>query len=159
VDYTALFIAIGVVVFVMIVLSVTWTVLKIRAGRAIAKRRKLIEEAKDERRFYDGQTDVHQYARDITDCIFDIFDGLGCPHETGELPTEYALRIAADYADISKHKITDIMNIIEKEEFGGTLTFRELTTLAEYLHEIISSIYAGLPAMQKLRMRYFMDVI
>ena len=82
-----------------------------------------------------------------------------CPHETGELPTEYALRIDADYADISKHKITDIMAIIEKEEFGGTLTFRELTTLAEYLHEIISSIYAGLPAMQKLRMRYFMDVI
>ncbi len=159
VDYTALFIAIGVVVFLLIALSVTWTILKIRASRAIAKRRKLIEEAKDERRFYDGQTDIHQYARDITDCIFDIFDGLGCPHETGELPTEYALRIDADYADISKHKITDVMAIIEKEEFGGTLTFRELTTLAEYLHEIISSIYAGLPAMQKLRMRYFMDVI
>lgn len=158
-DYTALFIAIGVVVFLLIVLSILWTILKIRAGRAIAKRCKLIEEAKDERRFYDGQTDIHQYARDLTDGIFDIFDGLGCPHETGELPTEYALRIDADYADISKHKITDIMAIIEKEEFGGTLTFRELTTLAEYLSEIISSIYAGLPAMQKLRMRYFMDVI
>lgn len=159
VDYTALFIAIGVVIAVLVILSIIWTILKIRAGRAIAKRRKLIEEAKDERRFYDGQTDIHQYARDITDCIFDIFDGLGCPHETGELPTEYALRIDGDYADISKHKITDVMAIIEKEEFGGTLTFRELTTLAEYLSEIISSIYAGLPAMQKLRMRYFMDVI
>ena len=158
-DYTALFLAIGVVIGLLVILSIIWTVLKVRAARAIAKRRKLIEEAKDERRYYDGQTDIHQYARDITDCIFDIFDGLGCPHETGELPTEYALRIDADYADISKHKITDIMNIIEKEEFGGTLTFRELTTLAEYLHEIISSIYAGLPAMQKLRMRYFMDVI
>ena len=158
-DYTALFIAIGVVVALLVILSIIWTILKVRASRAIAKRRKLIEEAKDERRYYDGQTDIHQYARDITDCIFDIFDGLGCPHETGELPTEYALRIDADYADISKHKITDIMTIIEKEEFGGTLTFRELTTLAEYLHEIISSIYAGLPAMQKLRMRYFMDVI
>ncbi len=158
-DYTALFIVIGVVIGLLVIFSIIWTVLKVRANRAIAKRRKLIEEAKDERRYYDGQTDIHQYARDITDCIFDIFDGLGCPHETGELPTEYALRIDADYADISKHKITDIMNIIEKEEFGGTLTFRELTTLAEYLHEIISSIYAGLPAMQKLRMRYFMDVI
>ncbi len=159
VDYTALFIAIGVVIALLVILSITWTVLKVRAARAIAKRRKLIEEAKDERRYYDGQTDIHQYARDITDCIFDIFDGLGCPHETGELPTEYALRIDADYADISKHKITDIMNIIEKEEFGGTLTFRELTTLAEYLHEIQSSVYAALPAGQKLRMRYFMNVI
>lgn len=159
VDYTALFIALGVVIGVLAALSIVWTILKIRAGRAIAKRRKLLEEAKDERRFYDGQTDIHQYARDITDAIFDILDGLGCPHEVGELPTEYALRIDADYADISKHKITDIMAIIEKEEFGGTLTFRELTTLAEYLAEIISSIYAGLPAMQKLRMRYFMNVI
>ena len=159
VDYTALFIALGVVIGILAALSIVWTILKIRAGRAAAKRRKLLEEAKDERLYYDGQVDIHQYARDITDAIFDIFDGLGCPHEVGELPTEYALRIDADYADISKHKITDIMTIIEKEEFGGTLTFRELTTLAEYLTEIISSIYAGLPAMQKLRMRYFMNVI
>ncbi len=159
VDYTALFIAIGVAVVVIVVLSVIWSILKVRANRAIDKRRKLIEEAKDERRFYDGQTDVHQYARNITDCIFDVLDGLGCPHETGELPTEYALRIDSDYTDISRHKITDIMEIIEKEEFGGTLTFRELCSLAEYLSEITSSIYAGLPAGQKLRMRYFMNVI
>ncbi len=158
-DYTALFIAIGVVILVLIALSITWTVLKIRANRAIAKRRKLLEEVKDERRYFDGQLDIHQYARTITDAIFDIFDGLGCPHETGELPTEYAVRIDADYTDISKHKITDVMAIIEKEEFGGTLTYRELLTLGEYLGEIISSIYAGLPAMQKLRMRYFMNVI
>lgn len=158
-DYTPVFIAIGVAVAVIIVLSVIWTVLKLRAKRAVEKRRKLIEETKDERRFYDEGSDNHKYARDITDCIFDIFDGLGCSHEKGELPTEYAIRIAGDYADISKHKITDIMAIIEKEEFGGTLNFRELTALAEYLSEIISSVYAGLPAMQKLRMRYFMRVI
>lgn len=159
VDYTPVIIAICVAVAALLVLSIVWTVLKLRARRAIEKRRRLIEEAKDERRYYDGQTDIHKYARDVTDCIFDIFDALGCPHETGELPTEYALRIEGDYADISKHRITDVMEIIEKEEFGGTLTFRELTTLAEYLSEIISSVYAGLPAMQKLRMRYFMDVI
>jgi hypothetical protein len=46
-----------------------------------------------------------------------------------------------------------------QEEFGGTVTFRELCRLAEYLHEIQSSVYAALPAGQKLRMRYFMNVI
>jgi len=159
IDYTALYITIAVVVGVLVIFSVIWAVLKMRAGRAIDKRRKLVEDAKSELRWNAGQTDIHESARAITDCIFEIFGGLGCPPEMGELPTEYALRIDEDYTDISKHKITDIMNIIEKEEFGGTVTFRELTRLAEYLHEIQSSIYAGLPAGQKLRMRYFMNVI
>ncbi|MGN1346831.1 MAG: transglutaminase domain-containing protein [Eubacteriales bacterium] len=159
VDYTALFAAIGVVLVLLLALLVIWAILKARAGRAMEKRRKLIAEAKDERRFYDGETDLHHAAREITDCVFAIFDALGCPHETGELPTEYALRLDADYGNLSKHRIVDVMSLIEKEEFGGTLTFRELCVLAEYLSEILGSVYAGLPAMQKLRMRYFMNVI
>lgn len=158
-DYTAVYIAIAVAAAVIIVFSIVWAILKIRASRAMEKRRVLVEEAKDERRYYDGQTDIHKYARDITDCIFDVFDGLGCPHETGELPSEYAIRIESDYADISKHRTTEVMAVIEKEEFGGTLSFRELCVLAEYLSEIISSIYVGLPLSQKLRMRYFINVI
>lgn len=159
VDYTALYITIAVVLGVIIIFSVIWAILKVKAGRAIEKRRKLVEDSRSELRWNAGQIDIHESARAITDCIFDIFSGLGCAPEVGELPTEYALRINEDYADISKHKITDIMQIIEKEEFGGTVTFRELTRLAEYLHEITSSVYAALPAGQKLRMRYFMNVI
>ena len=159
VDYTAALIAIAVVAGILIVLSGIWAVLKVRAGKAMTKRRELVEAAKNEAKWMNGETDVHASARAIIDCIFDVFDGLGCPHETGELPTEYAARLDEDYTDISKHRITDVMNIIEKEEFGGRLTFRELCTLAEYLHEIQSSVYAALPAGQKLRMRYFMNVI
>ena len=88
-----------------------------------------------------------------------LFAGLGVAPQTGELPTEYAVRINEDYADISKHKITDVMDLIEKEEFGGTLSFRELGTLAEYLKEIQSSVYAALPLFEKIRMRYFMNVV
>ena len=51
------------------------------------------------------------------------------------------------------------MNIIEKEEFGGELKFRELVTLAEYLGEIQSSVYASLSLRDKLRMRYLMNVL
>ena len=159
VDYTALIITIAVLGGILLILAVVWAVLKMRASRAIDKRRKLVEDAKSELRYNAGQTDIHTSARAITDCIFDIFAGLGCPPDLGELPTEYALRIDEDYTDISKHKITDIMTIIEKEEFGGTVTFRELCRLAEYLHEIQSSIYAALPFGQKLRMRYFINVI
>lgn len=159
VDYTALYIAIAVAAGVLLIAVIVWAVLKSRASRAIDKRRKLVEDAKSELRYNTGETDIHTSARAITDCIFDIFGGLGCPPETGELPTEYAQRIDEDYTDISKHKITEIMAIIEKEEFGGTVTYRELCRLAEYLSEIQSSIYAALPVGQKLRMRYLMNVI
>ena len=98
-------------------------------------------------------------ARSMTDAVFDILSALGMPHETGELPTEYAARVEAEYGNISGHKITDVMAIIEKEEFGGKLSYRELCTLAEYLKDIESSVYSSLPAHDKLRMRYIMNVI
>ncbi len=103
--------------------------------------------------------DIHSSARNISDCIFDILASLGVSPNTGELPSEYAARVEQDYADISTHRITDIMSIIEKEEFGGKITPRELSNLAEYLDEIESSVYAGLPAAQRFRMRYIHNVI
>lgn len=158
-DYTALFIAIGIAAAAAVILSVVWAVMKKRAMKALEKRRKLVEEAENEQKYSDGETDIHSSAREITDCIFDILSALGMPPETGELPSEYASRVEAEYSDISRHKITDVMDIIEKEEFGGRVTFRELRTLAEYLDEIQSSVYSSLPAADKLRMRYIMNVI
>ena len=159
VDYTALIVTLSVIGAAVLVLFAVWTVLKIRATRAVDRRKKLVKEATDERKYQAGETDIHKSARAITDCIFDLFGGLGVPPQTGELPTEYAVRISEDYADISKHRITDVMDLIEKEEFGGTLSFRELGTIAEYLEEIESSVYAGLPILEKFRMRYLMNVI
>lgn len=158
-DYTVLYVLLIALAVLLVILSIAWAIIKVRASRAVEKRRKLVEDSKSELRWNAGDIDIHESARAITDCIFDIFAGLGCPPETGELPTEYAIRIDGDYTDISKHKITDIMAIIEKEEFGGSVTFRELCRLAEYLGEIQSSVYAALPIGQKLRMRYFMNVI
>lgn len=159
VDYTALYIALGVVGGAILLIVIVWTVLKIRAGRAMDKRRKLAADAKNELKYQSGEVDIHTYTREITDAIFDIFEGLGCPPETGELPTEYALRINEDYTDISKYRITEIMEIIEKEEFGGHVNFKELTRMSEYLTEITSSIYSALPFLEKFRMRYLLNVI
>ncbi len=159
IDYTPIIIAVCVIVGIAFILSVTWSILKSRAAKANLRRAELIGEAKNEVKFKAGEIDVHSTARAINDAVFDIFTALGCPPETGELPTEYAKRIDRDYENISKHKTSDVMKIIEKEEFGGTLKFRELTTIAEYLEEIQSSIYSGLSAGEKLRMRYFMNVV
>ena len=67
--------------------------------------------------------------------------------------------MSEDYSDISKHRFTDVMDIIEKEEFGGKLSYRELCTLADYLADIASSVYAGLPAADRFRMRYIKNII
>ena len=80
--------------------------------------------------------------------------GIERPVRDVELEPEYG-----NYADISKHRITDVMDIIEKEEFGGTVSFRELGQLAEYLKEIQSSVYAALPLGEKFRMRYLLNVV
>ena len=159
IDYTPFIIAGGIILGAIVVFAAVWTILKIRADKAIYKRRKLVEDATSELKYQAGETDIHTSARAITDCIFDVFAGLGCPPETGELPTEYAQRINGNYADISKHRITDVMDIIEKEEFGGTVSFRELGQLAEYLKEIQSSVYAALPLGEKFRMRYLLNVV
>lgn len=159
VDYTLVIVVISVVVGVYVVLTVVWAVLKKRAKKAENKRIAMINTALDEDGFMSGKTDVHSTARFITDAVFDILSALGMPPEKGELPTEYATRIDGEYKNISSHRITDVMQIIEKEEFGGKLTYRELCVLAEYLKDIESSVYSSLPVKEKFRMRYIMNVI
>ncbi len=159
VDYTPLIIALSVTAGAVLILSVIWAFLKHKAMKAVESRKKLTEQAKNEDSVRAGDVDIHSTARQISDYVFDILASLGVSPKTGELPMEYALRVQQDYADISKHRITDIMNIIEKEEFGGKITPRELSNLAEYLDEISSSVYAGLPVTQRFRMRYIRNVI
>lgn len=159
VDYTVIYISIAAAVLILIILSVVWAVLKSRAGKAVRKRSELVAAARNEENWFAGKTDVHGCARSITDAVLDILEGLGVGKRAGELPTEYAVRVSEDYSDISKHRFTDIMDIIEKEEFGGKLSYRELCTLAEYLSDIVSSVYAGLPAADRFRMRYIKNII
>lgn len=158
-DYTPFIIAGCVILGIILLFSVVVSILKRRAGKAADKRKKLIDAARDEDAYFSGNTDVHKTARTITDCIFSIFEGMGVPHETGELPQDYAARLSEDYNELSGHKIADVMRIIEKEEFGGRLTYRELVSLGEYLEDITASIYASLPTSDKIRMRYFRNII
>ena len=158
-DYIVFIVLFGVIAAVLVIMSIVWAILRRRALKAVKKRQELVSNTVNEEKFMSGETDVHDSARKITDAVFDILAALGMPHETGELPAEYAQRVETEYGNISGHKITDVMDIIEKEEFGGKLSFRELRTLAEYLKDIESSVYSSLPAGEKLRMRYIMNVI
>ena len=103
--------------------------------------------------------DVHQTARAIIDCLFAVFWGLGRPNELGEQPVEYAERLSEEFGSLSNYSLTQIMEIIEREEFGGTLSWQELHILGKYMEDVTRGAYAGLSWRQKIRMRYLLALL
>ena len=159
-DYTReILICIAVVVGVLALFSfVTW-ILRKRAERAADKREKLIRMTEDRRDYVAGRVDIHQTSRAIIDCIFAVFRGLGRPNELGEQPMEYAERLSEEFGSLSSCELRQIMEIIEREEFGGTLSWQDLHTLGKYMEDLTKGAYAGLNWRQKIRMRYFLALL
>lgn len=134
-------------------------ILRIRSQKRAEKRAALVRQSADRTAFLTGQTDVHAVARQLTDHIFAAYRALGCPHETGELPADYARRLQVTFGDLSAVSITDVMEIIEKEEFGGTLTHLEFASLGQYAGEMDKAIYAGASLLEKIRLRYILALV
>lgn len=79
--------------------------------------------------------------------------------EYDNLAQEYAAPIREQYPGHSAHSPENIMVIIETEEFGGTLTDRELSSAGQYLSQISSAAYASLRFFGKIRARYFLRIL
>ena len=142
-----------------VLLAVTAAVLRIRSRKMADKRAALVRQSMDREAFLTGRADVHAVATALTDHIFAVFRALGCPHDTGELPVDYAARLTETFGALSTAALTDVMEIIEKEAFGGTLTSTELTMLGRYAADIDKSVYAGAGKLQKLRLRYILALV
>ncbi len=134
-------------------------VLRFRSAKRAEKRARYVRQSADREAFLTGWTDVHATARALTDHVFAVFRALGCPHDTGELPADYAVRLTDTFGELSALALTDVMEIIEKEIFGGTLSYAELSALGRYAAEIDRSIYAGANLFQKLRLRYILALV
>lgn len=151
-DYTPFIIA-GIVFAVVLLIVLTVWLLIMRGRKSCARRKDLIVEARDEAAYYSGSRDNRAVARRLNDAILTVFERLGMPPEQGELSSAYAVRIAEEYGDLSRHAITEILPLIEKEEFGHGLTYRELRTLAEYLEDMSTAVYTGLSLPRRFWMR------
>ncbi len=137
---------------------VIWLIIRFihkRAWEAMNARYKVIDSAKNRDTYLEDDFDRHSCAKQLNDWILDIFALIGCEPQQGELPDEFVQRIREDYGDLSKVDIGDVIYAMQKEEFGHGLTFDEQNALAEYLEDIISSIYAGMSPWQKIVNRYF----
>lgn len=143
---------------ILIIIYITANRMIKKADRAILDRSRTIESAKSESE-YDIEGSSRKLAKKINDFILSLYSALGVPPETGELPSEYASRLSKDFATLSRHDLTHIVTIIEKEEFGYGLTYKELYTLADYLNDITHAAYSGLSPLQKLKMRYIKRVL
>lgn len=159
-DYTdEIFIGIGIALGILVLCSIVGWILQKRSARAAAKREALIRSTDDRQDYLAGRVDVHRTARALIDCLFALFRGLGLPNELGEQPAEYAARLDEQIGSLSATPLTQIMEIIEREEFGGTLTWQELHTLGKCLEDMTKGAYAGLGLRQKFRLRYLLAVL
>lgn len=149
-------VALAVVLLVYLLLSV---ILRFRANRKAEKRTALVRQTSDREAFLTGRTDIHTVAHALIDYVFAVYRALGCPPETGELPHDYALRLQETFGELSTITLPAVMEIIEKEEFGGELTFAEFTALGEYIGDMERSVYAGASLWQKIRMRYILALL
>ncbi len=159
-DYTTeILICIAVFIVLLMLFSIVSWILKKRAEKAADRRAALIRQTAERSDYLAGRVNVHETARAIIDCIFALFRGLGRPNNLGEQPSEYALRLSEEFGSLSNRPLPKIMEIIEREEFGGTLSWQDLHDLGAYLDDITAGAYAGLPWRQKIRMRYFLALL
>ena len=147
-------IALGVAAFCTLIYFIIRYISK-RASDAMTARYEVIDTAKNQDAFTDKDTDSRQVTRRITDYILEIYDTIGCGPRPGELQREFAARMKEDYGNLSGIDVSLIIEYMEKEEFGHGLTYSELHAMAEYLEDIIASIYSGLNIWQKIYYRYF----
>ena len=55
--------------------------------------------------------------------------------------------------------VSDVAEISEKEEFGGTLTPAEFASLGQYAEEMDKAVYAGANLLEKIRLRYILALV
>lgn len=126
-----------------------------RAQKAMAARYEVIDTAKNRDAFTQNTYDRHGHARSINDWIIEVYALIGCEPRPGELPSEFVIRMREDYGDLSRVDVGLVIEAMQKEEFGHGLNVDEMCALAEYLEDIITSVYAGMNIWQKIVNRYF----
>ncbi|MBE6562213.1 MAG: hypothetical protein E7660_00585 [Ruminococcaceae bacterium] len=159
VQFKWLIISAGIFIVLYIAVSAVVRFIKKRAQKEIDKRYRAVLDAKNEDVYRDRSVDKRELARYINDCIFTIFEAVGIGPEKGELLSEFGIRLQREYGNLSTEDPVHVMACISKEEFGHGLSFTELSSVAEYLSDIMASVYSGLTPIQKLRLRYFRRII
>ncbi len=159
VQFKWLIISVAVFLVLYVAVSAVIRYIKKKAQKEIDKRYRAVDKAKNEDVFRDRSVDKRELTRYLNDCIFDIFDAVGIGPMKGELLEDFALRLQREYSNLSTEDPVFVMDCIRKEEFGHGLNYTELCAVAEYLSDIMVSVYSGLSLGRKITLRYFKRII
>ena len=128
-----------------------WRFLRDRAEAALAERRRLITDA------INGTVEEDKFAacaQELNYEIFRMFDLGGEAPNLGELPMEYAARLEKDALIGKEIPFTEIMTLIQKQEFGHGVTPSELAKIAEFLDSLWKDVYRTTPKTKRFWYRY-----
>ena len=129
-----------------------WKTLRDRAEQALVERRRLITDA------INGTIEEDQFKRCAQELNYEIlrmFDLGGASPVLGELPMEYAARLEKDSLLGKEMPFTEIMALIQKQEFGHGVTQAELSRIAEYLDSLWKDVYRTSSKPKRFWNRYF----
>lgn len=161
-------IAIGLLVIGLLTFLLLWQVK--RARKVVDGRRHFIE-----RSIYgtfEEKSDFDRVAAVLCDSIFEVHAIVGNRPYVGELPGEFAARIdrLPENATLRQQRLhgrllllpntmSEIMVLLQKQEFGKALNRQELEVLGSYLSALIDSEYASLNIFKKIWYRYIRFMI
>lgn len=121
-----------------VLIFIAWRYLRDRAESALAERRKLINDA------INGSVEddeLPHYAQELNYEIFRMFNLGGESPNLGELPMEYAQRLEKDSILGKTVPFTEVMSLMQKQEFGRGVSKAELAKIAEYLDSLWKDVY------------------
>lgn len=157
------FLVIGIAACVVLLGCIIYLIIRYiqkKAQLMLEKRYRVINFARN-KEAYEKADDVqrHSTVRQINDWILDVFHIMGFPPQTGELPMDFAKRVSDEYGRLSTESFTQVMAYMQKEEFGHGLSAEEAEICGEYLSDLITSVYAGLGFLKKIRVRYIKRIL
>lgn len=129
--------------------------LRDRADAIIADRRQVITDAINKNIEDD---DIAVYAKQINGLVFQMFAIGGYSPNVGELPREFAARMEND-SDVligKTESFSEIMQLIQKNEFGNGVSRSELAKIAGYLDSLWKDVYRTKSRPKQIWHRYIL---
>lgn len=135
---------------ILIALMILIKYVKHKALQAVYLRRRLVERA-----IYGvPDAEYRDLSHEINQTLFSVMETVGYSPKSGELPSEYAKRLDADFIYVTGTPFSEIHALIQKQEFGIENNASELKTVAEYLDELLRDVYRTMNKPQRLWHRY-----
>ncbi len=124
--------------------------MKRRADDALYYRKKLLEGAT-----YGADADEYpSVSHEINTTLLAMMTLAGYAPYQGELPTEYALRLDESCPYATDRSFAEVMTLMQKQEFGQSLSNDDLRIISEYTTSFWNDLYASMPKPKRFWHRY-----